>query len=92
MQQVIERHVTAGPEVQAKLEQSRKLAQNREPRAIRCPRCGLYLLDVYGHDHYLVRVKCRKCKFDETIDTAFFRTMNRSRQKRLRAYYRGGGA
>jgi hypothetical protein len=30
MQQVIERHVTAGPEVQAKLEQSRKLAQNRE--------------------------------------------------------------
>ncbi len=61
--------------VQDKLERSRQLAQYRELRSIRCPVCGFYLLDVYGFDHYLVRVKCRKCKFDETIDTALFRTL-----------------
>ena len=42
---------------------------------IRCPRCGFYLLDVYGYNHYLVRVKCRKCKFNETIDTVRYRTV-----------------
>ena len=44
-------------------------------RMVRCPRCGFYLLDVYGYNHYLVRVKCRKCKFNETIDTARYRTV-----------------
>ena len=61
--------------VQEKLERSRQFIQCRELRSIRCPICGFYLLDVYGFDHYLVRVKCRKCKFDETIDTALFRTL-----------------
>ena len=94
MQDVIERHVTAGPELQDKLEQSRKLAEQQMARTIRCPSCGFYLLDVYGHGHYLIRVKCRKCKFDETIDTALFRTMKRRnrgywfmrRKRRMRAY------
>ena len=44
-------------------------------RMIRCPRCVFYLLDVYGYNHYVVRVKCRKCKFNETIDTARYRTV-----------------
>ena len=63
------------PTVRDKLEQSRQLVQCGELRSIRCPVCGFYLLDVYGFDHYLVRVKCRKCKFDEMIDTALFRTL-----------------
>ena len=50
-------------------------------RMVRCPKCGFYLLDVYGYDHYYVRVKCRKCKFDEVIDTALFRT--KQNKKRL---------
>ena len=94
MQAVIERHVTAGPDLQYKLEQSRKLAESQELRTIRCPSCGFYMLDVYGHEHYLIRVKCRKCKFDETIDTALFRTMKRhrrychliNRKRRMKAY------
>ena len=76
MQAVIERHVTAGPDLQA---------ESQELRTIRCPSCGFYMLDVYGHEHYLIRVKCRKCKFDETIDTALFRTM---RHRRLKLYQR----
>ena len=51
------------------------------------------MLDVYGHEHYLIRVKCRKCKFDETIDTALFRTMRHRRlelyQKRIRTDHAG---
>ena len=86
MQLVIERHVTAGPNLQQKLEASRAGAEGEQLRTIRCPSCGFYLLDVYGHGHYYIRVKCRKCKFDETIDTALFRTMKQRQRIRLRSY------
>ena len=94
MQGVIERHVTAGPDLQQKLEASRAGAEGEPLRTIRCPSCGFYLLDVYGHDHSYIRVKCRKCKFDDTIDTALFRTMKRhrrychliNRKRRMKAY------
>lgn len=86
MPAVIERRLSAGPDVQERLAASKAGAEFMQIRSIRCPSCGFYLLDVYGHDHYFLRVKCRKCKFDETIDTALFRTMNRKQQKRLQAY------
>lgn len=77
MPEIIERHLNAVADYEKKLEMSRKGVEVEQLRAIRCPHCGFYLLDVYGHDHYYVRVKCRKCKFDELIDTALFRTMKR---------------
>ena len=92
MQTVIERHTTAGPELQRKLALSREGAEAMQLRAIRCPSCGFYLLDVYGREHYYLRVKCRKCKFDDTIDTALFRTMNRRKQQRFRPLWRIKGA
>ncbi len=52
-------------------------------RAVRCPKCGFYLLDVFGYDHYIVRVKCRKCKFNDVIDTALFRTLKRRDYRRI---------
>ena len=73
MPNAIDQHI-ASTEIQNKLDQSKLLAQHLELRNIRCPVCGFRLLDVYGYNHYLVRVKCRKCKFDEVIDTAFFLT------------------
>ena len=85
MPAVIERHVTAGPDVQVKLAASRAGIQTRQIRTIRCPSCGFYLLDVYGHDHYYIRVKCRKCKFEETIDTALFRTLSKRGKNRMQA-------
>ena len=84
MPAVIERHVKAGPDVQAKLAASRAGAEPKRLRTIRCPNCGFYLLDVYGTDHCYIRVKCRKCKFDETIDTALFRTIRHRRRKSMR--------
>ena len=73
----------AGLAVQSKLEQSMLLASTMQLRSIRCPICGFYLLDVYGHEHYLVRVKCRKYKFDQTIDTALFRTLQRKLRSQI---------
>ena len=83
MQGVIERHVTAGPDLQEKLDQSRKLAEQQTARAIRCPSCGFYLMDVYGQGHYLIRVKCRKCKFDGALSPAYFRRIRNCRANRM---------
>ena len=71
-----------GPEVIWKLEQSKEAVRHKELRTIRCPDCGFRLLDVYGKDHCYVRVKCRKCKFSDTIDTALFRTVRRRGEER----------
>lgn len=60
-------------------------------RTVRCPNCGFYLLDVYGKDHCFVRVKCRKCKFNEVIDTALFRTVGRKGSRRTRPSRRKTG-
>ena len=77
MPEIVERHLNSVADYEKKLEMSRQGVDVAQLRAIRCPHCGFYLLDVYGHDHYYIRVKCRKCKFDELIDTALFRTMKR---------------
>ena len=88
MKTAIKRYKVSDPELEHKLELSRKLAEILNLRTIRCPCCGFYMLDVYGHDHYLVRVKCRKCKFSEVIDTALFRTVKGRQRLRLGAYDR----
>ncbi len=73
MQLEKKRYPIVNQDVQDKLEHSRQQAQRQHLRTVRCPVCGFYLLDVYSRDHYLVRVKCQKCKFDDVIDIALFR-------------------
>ena len=75
MQTTIERYSKPAPDMQERLAQSRAGAEKLELREIKCPNCGFYLLDVYGRDHHYTRVKCRKCKFNDVIDTALFRTI-----------------
>lgn len=60
---------------QWKLDQSKVMAESLILREIKCPKCGFHLLDVYGHEHTVTRVKCQKCKFNEPIDTGLFRTI-----------------
>ena len=92
LSETIERYSKPVPDLQDKLAQSRAGAEKLELRQIKCPNCGFYLLDVYGRDHHYTRVKCRKCKFNEVIDTALFRTVrirqyrNRHRRRRTRPY------
>jgi phage FluMu protein Com len=76
----------ADPVVQEKLRQSKLKAEKLVKREIRCPRCGFYLMDVYGYGHYITRVKCRKCKFDEVIDTGLFRTMRHQKRYQYSKY------
>ena len=75
MPEVIKRDINAVPDLEAKLAMSREGMKAKRLRTIRCPNCGFYLLEVVGHDHYYISVKCRKCKFNEPIDTALFRTI-----------------
>ncbi len=75
-----ENNAALSPDIRCRLARSRTLAGQKPERTIRCPNCGFHLLDVYGYDHCLVRVKCRKCKFCDVIDTALFRTVRSRRQ------------
>ena len=92
LSETIERYSKPVPDLQDKLARSRAGAEKLELRQIKCPNCGFYLLDVYGRDHHYTRVKCRKCKFNEVIDTALFRTVrirqyrNRHRRRRTRPF------
>lgn len=90
--ETIELYSNPVPDFQEKLALSRAGAEKLELRQIKCPNCGFYLLDVYGRDHHYTRVKCRKCKFNDVIDTALFRTIrirqyrNRHRRRRTRPF------
>ncbi len=86
MQNTLEKRTLSGSDLQYRLEQSRKATEGKALRTIRCPGCGFYLLDVEDYEHYIVRVKCRKCKFNDVIDTAFFRTMKKKQLNRLKKY------
>ena len=72
------------PHMEQKLAASRQAAGEYRLRAVRCPGCGFPLLEVVGDSHYLIRAKCRKCKFNEVIDTALFRTQYRRSRVRRR--------
>ena len=54
---------------------SRRMAEGQQARPIRCPYCGMRLLDAYGHGSNLVSVKCPKCKAVLVLDTSLFRTV-----------------
>ena len=59
---------------------SRRMAEGQQARPIRCPYCGMRLLDAYGHGHNVVSVKCPKCKAEMILDTSLFRKV-RSRPR-----------
>ncbi len=62
------------PAVIEKLERTKAAAEYLISRKVECPNCGFFLMEVYGTDHHITRAKCQKCKFNELIDTALFRT------------------
>ena len=45
------------PELLNKLALSQLAAEELIKREIKCPVCGFYLMDVYGRDHHITRVK-----------------------------------
>ena len=85
---VEQRYSKSVPNLQEKLAESRAGAEKLELREIKCPNCGFYLLDVYGRDHHYTRAKCRKCKFNDVIDTALFRTICMKQRRNRYAHRR----
>ena len=55
-------------------------------RSIRCPSCGFKLIEIVGHEHTIISVKCSRCKFSEAIDTALYRRMKRNRNEIVYRY------
>lgn len=52
-------------------------------RPLRCPRCGRRMIDVSLGSTGTIRARCRKCKFEGTLDLGRFRKQRR-RSRRLR--------
>ena len=71
------------PEAEEKLLFSKRAAETLERRDVKCPQCGFRVLEVYGRDHHITRVKCQKCKFNDIIDTALFRTVKVRRHNQV---------
>ena len=71
------------PEAEKKLLYSKQVAETLERRDVKCPQCGFRVLEVYGRDHHITRVKCQKCKFNDIIDTALFRTVRVRRHSEI---------
>ena len=62
-------------EVLRKILKSKQEAEMLPKRTIRCPICGFKLEEVYGYGASYVQVKCRKCKFEQPLNLAYFRRM-----------------
>ena len=60
-------------EVLKKILRSKQEAEKLPKRTIRCPICGFKLEEAYGYEATHVQVKCRKCKFEEPLNLAYFR-------------------
>ena len=60
-----------------KLLLSMEAAEAVGSREMRCPICGFKVTDVPLTQTEVVYVKCRKCKFEGPLSTAYFRRMKR---------------
>jgi|GEM_PF-2576733 len=66
-------------DVQEKINMARKQSETLELRNVKCPICGYKILEVFGYGHYIMKIKCQKCKFNDVVDVACFRTMKTRR-------------
>lgn len=78
------RFSSPSPEVARRLRQSKEHADSMKKRAIACPICGLHLVDAYGHEG-IISAKCKKCKFDDPLDLALFRTMQKKKSPHFKS-------
>lgn len=56
-----------------KLAQSLKEAETQERHEIRCPICGFLKGYVIGEKKGTVSLKCNRCKYDGSMNLAYFR-------------------
>ena len=68
-------------EIKEKLIKSKIDAAKTDKKTIRCPICGIRLIELYSSERPIVQVKCKKCKFEQPINTAYFRRGRRYKIK-----------
>lgn len=68
-------------EVLKKMLRSKQEAEKLPKRIIRCPICGFKLEETYGYGASYVQVKCRKCKFEQPLNLAYFRRIKGFKRK-----------
>ncbi len=71
--ELVEKYGALPPETLEKLVISRRESLTMAKRPIRCPRCHRIIMQTSIHDHELVIVKCKYCRFKEPMDMALFR-------------------
>lgn len=76
-----EQRYSVSDETKEKLLKSRKEASEADRKTIRCPICGIRLIELYSSERPIVQVKCKKCKFEQPINTAYFRRGRRYKIK-----------
>ncbi len=76
-------------DVQEKINTARKQSETLELRNVKCPVCGYKILEVFGYGHYIMKIKCQKCKFNDVVDVACFRTMKARRNIIFKNHHSG---
>lgn len=66
-------------EVLRKLELSRQEVQSMKKRTVRCPICSFLVEGAYEDRSGHADIKCQRCKFEGTINLAYFRTVQNTR-------------
>lgn len=81
-------HTTRNPSeaVKRNLEKSALETKGMTLRDIRCPYCGFLIARVYSdvQGHYLAR--CKKCKREQPLNLAYFRSQKGIRRLKLKYY------
>ena len=62
------------PEIAEMIRKSREEVKKLQGRELRCPVCGFRIEGIFGIFSGIVQIKCRKCKLEEPLNLAYFRT------------------
>ena len=67
------------PEQAYLIHRSRREAERMEKREVKCPACGFRMTEAGSDSRGHTTLKCQKCKFQEPLNLAYFRTMKNAK-------------
>ena len=68
-----ERYPEPDEETKEKLYLSQIQAEGKNTRKVKCPVCGFTLFAIPEDQKFVIYIKCRKCKYNGPLSTAYFR-------------------
>ena len=73
-----DRYPPVPEDVKRRLEMSARDYGVQQSRALRCPRCGYFLMEIPSDMAGVISIKCHKCKGIFRMNTSYFRTQRRT--------------